>query len=188
MKYKVYYILTIIYINNFRMDSQTEELKQIIKDLKEDKRKMKQHIKDLRESNAKMKQELKERKNKNNPPRKQSVIHTKLYKLSPDLYEFIEKNMNQKIPRTEIDPVTGFEKTRTFQYMNIAKLIADYTKNLFETESQQGSLLKSSLKYDPDLYSLMKINETEKIKWIAHQSYIFKKLEENGHIINVEYF
>ena len=71
--------------------------------------------------------------------------------------------------------------------MNITKLIADYTKNLFETENQQGSLLKSSLKYDPDLYSLMKIDETEKITF-GKQSYIFKKLEENGHIINVEYF
>lgn len=173
------------------MDNQTEELKQIINNLKEDKRKMKQHIKDLRESNAKMKQELKElkeRKNKSNPYRKPSSLYTKLYKLSPDLYEFIEKNMNQKISRTEIDPVTGFEKTRTFQYMNITKLITDYTKNLFETENQQGSLLKSTLKYDPDLYSLMKIDETEKIKWLANQSYIFKKLEENGHIVSVEYF
>lgn len=166
------------------MDSQTEELKQIIKDLKEDNKKMKQHIKDLRESNIKMKQELKERKNKSNPPRKQSVIHTKLYTLSSDLYEFIEKNMNHKIPRTEIDPVTGFEKTRTFQYMNIIKIIIDYTKNNFLKE---GSLLKSSLKYDPELYSLMKIDETEKITF-GKQSYIFKKLEENSHIVSIEYF
>ena len=170
------------------MNNETEELKQIIKDLKEDKKKMKPHIKDLKESNAKMKQELKELKKKYKPPTKPPTFRTNLYIFSSDLYEFIEKNMNQKIPRTEIDPVTGFEKTRTFQYMNIIKIIMDYTKNQFETENQQGSLLKSSLKYDPDLYSLIKIDETEKIKWIAHQSYIFKKLEENGHIVSVEYF
>ena len=169
------------------MDSQTEELKKIIKDLKEDNKKMKQHIKDLRESNIKMKQELKERKNKSNPTRKQSVIHTKLYILSSDLYEFIEKNMNQKMRRTEIDPVTGFEKTRTFQYMGIMRIIIDYMKNNFENKNQEGSLLKSSLKYDPDLYSLLKIDETEKITFLK-QSYIFKKLEENGHIVSVEYF
>jgi hypothetical protein len=180
------------------MDSQTEELKQIIKDLKEDKIKMKQHIKDLREDkikmkqhikdlrddNIKMKQELKELKKKNNPPRKPPSFNTKLYILSSDLYEFIEKNMNQKMRRTEIDPVTGFEKTRTFQYMDIIKFIIDYTKNHFIKED---SLLKSSLKYDPDLYSLMKIDKTEKITF-GKQSYIFKKLEENAHIVSVEYF
>jgi hypothetical protein len=169
------------------MDNETEELKQIIKDLKEDKRKMKQHVKDLRESNIKMKQELKELKKKYKPPTKSPTFRTNLYIFSSDLYEFIEKNMNHKIPRTEIDPLTGFEKTRTFQYMNIMKIIIDYTKNQFETENQQSSLHRS-LKYDPDLYSLMKIDETEKIKWIGNQSYIFKKLEENGHIVSVEYF
>ena len=166
------------------MDNETEELKQIIKDLKEDKRKMKQHVKDLRESNIKMKQELKELKKKYKPPTKSPTFRTNLYIFSSDLYEFIEKNMNHKIPRTEIDPVTGFEKTRTFQYMNIIKIIIDYTKNNFLKE---GSLLKSSLKYDPELYSLMKIDETEKITF-GKQSYIFKKLEENSHIVSIEYF
>ena len=145
---------------------------------------MKQHVKDLRESNIKMKQELKELKKKYKPPTKPPTFRTKLYTFSSELYEFIEKNMNRKIPRTEIDPLTGFEKTRTFQYMNIMKIIIDYTKNQFETENS----LHRSLKYDPDLYSLMKIDETEKIKWIGNQSYIFKKLEENGHIVSVEYF
>ena len=155
------------------MDNETEELKQIIKDLKEDKRKMKQ--------------ELKELKTKYKPPTKPPTFRTKIYTLSSELYDFIEKQMNNKMKRTEIDPLTGFEKTRTFQYMNIIKIIMDYTKNHFETENQQSSLHRS-LKYDPDLYSLMKIDETEKIKWIGNQSYIFKKLEENGHIVSVEYF
>lgn len=136
-----------------------------------------------------MKQELKELKKKKNPyPKKQPAFRTQLYVFSSDLYEFIDKNMNQTMNRTEIDPVTGFEKTRTFQYMNIIKIIMDYTKNHFETENPEGSLLKSSLKYDPDLYSLMKIDACEKIKWIGNQSYIFKKLQENGHIVAVEYF
>ena len=187
MKYKVYYIHAIFYINNFRMDSQTEELKQIINNLKEDKRKMKQHIKELKDSNIKMKQELKELKKKYNPPRKQSVIYTNSYILSSDLYEFIEKKMNQKIRRTVIDPVTGFEKKRTFQYMGIMRIFIDYMKNNFENENQEGSLLTKSIKYDPDLYSLMKIDETEKITF-GKQSYIFKKLEENGHIVSKEYF
>lgn len=169
------------------MDNETEKLKQIIQDLKEDKRKMKQHIKYLKDNAIKMKQELKELKKKYKPPTKPPTFRTKLYTLSSELYEFIEKQMNKKMKRTERDPLTDFEKTRTFQYMDIIKIIIDYTKNNFETENQEGSLLRSSLKYDPDLYSLMKIDANEKITF-GKQSYIFKKLEENDHIVSVEYF
>ena len=99
---------------------------------------LKKQIKDLKESNRKMKQELKKYKEKNNSPTKPSPIFSKLFKLSSDLYEFIEKKL-YKIRRTEIDPVTNFEKVRTFRYYSIVKIIMDFVKNNLEFDNQDNS-------------------------------------------------
>jgi hypothetical protein len=155
------------------MDNKNEKLKQIIKDLRED--------------NKKMKQELKELKSKHKSPNKPPTFRSKLYVCSSDLYAFFEKHMNTKIRRTEIDPLTGFEKTRTFQYMDILTIIIDYLKIKHKNENEEGPLFKLPCKYDSELYSLMKIDAHEKFTY-GNKTYVFKKLQENGHIIEVEYF
>jgi hypothetical protein len=52
----------------------------------------------------------------------------------------------------------------------------------FQLDNSTGTLLK----YDEDLYSLLEIDSNEKIAF-GKQSYIFKKLLENGNIFEYSY-